>query len=264
MEKKKKIILIIIISLLVILVLGLGGYIIYDKVINENETSKNTTTVETKYVFKRHSTDTLNKCFSNLSSEEGGDCTEAIKTSSGEHILKLHVLPDSSPDGPVPILYIDNKKVLEFDIAIFGGIDEIYTIDDDIIFNTNNGYYSYIFSLRRNKLEEITNFDKEIPEMRFMHSTKTIKNKIYFEGYRLSQQWFAVRVAGYEVTVCDKEERQKYGVNEDTIISGLYEMEYLGQDKYIITRVQEETIGEFIRYSSIDDYCEYEGQMDND
>lgn len=258
MEKNKKIILIIVISLLVLSVLGLSGYIIYDKVINNLVASKNTTTVETKYVFKKHSTDTLNKCFSNLNDEKGGDCTEVIKTSSGEHILKLHVLPDSSSDGPVPILYIDNKKVIEFNISDFFGIDEIFIIDDTIVFvySIEGGEEGYIFSFKTGKLEEITNFDMEIPDVSFRGISKIIKNKIYFRGYRFSTQWFAIIISGEEVEGCDEKERQKYGIDEDTIVGGLYEMEYLGGDEFIITRVDEENVYDLLDGQSIDDYCE--------
>lgn len=259
MEKNKKIILIIVISLLVLSVLGLSGYIIYDKVINNSVASKNTTTVETKYVFKKHSTDTLNKCFSNLNDEKGGDCTEVIKTSSGGHILKLHVLPDSSSDGPVPVLYIDDKKVTEFDISGFDGIDEIYIIDDSIVLSTDvgsdiRGDFTYIYILKNKKLSTIYSLDSKYPAMVMKEFPDFVNGKIIFYGAVLGQGPSILNnLYDEEVYICDKEDMSKHNYDGDTVVEGIYEIEYLGNNKFSeITRLKEFTLND----TNLLDTCE--------
>ncbi len=261
MEKSKKIILIIIVLLLVILVLALGAYIIYDKVLGKEdnlaEASKKTMAPK-QYTFKEVK---VKECFEPLlDNEEEYICEEKIKVDNKSITIKVVTKTRSDvTSGYLSELFINNKKIYSPDSNIL--FSRIFTIDNNLIFEIGGyeGYRETIkYSLNSSKLSEIIEFDKEIPDMNSGVITKIVKNKAYFYDSRLAENWFGMTASGHIVDLCSEKERQKYGVNEDTIISGLYEMEYLGQDKYIITRVQEETIRNVIHYQSINDYCIYE------
>lgn len=232
MEKKKKIILIIIISLLVVSVLGLGGYIVYDKVLNSNVGK--TTTAEKQYVFKKQNVNTLNNCFSSLDDDKSGDCTKPIEINGEEHILKLSI-SFSTTTGPQPILYIDNKKIIEFDVATFDGLDEVYIIDDTIAVNDPGVFFDtvYLYTFENKKITKIDRLDSDSYYMQYYASF--FENRIIFHRSIMSPLDASIlkdENDGEGVYICDDEEMSKHGYDENTIVEWIYEMEYLGNNKF--------------------------------
>jgi len=263
LEKKNKIILIIIISLLVILILGLGGYIIYDKVLNKSETQSNSVKATKQYSFKEIELETCTGTYVE-NFEEGIVCEEKLEVGNKRVIIKL-VGEDITVKGNFNYnskLFINNKEI--YDEDTFLEIDKLLIIDQTLVFFIHEGpgvkpNKILLYELNKKTIKEIYSLDEEIPQMTlnvFEESNiKIIKNKIYIDGNRLSHGPTILNSANDNVFICDTEDMEKNNFDYDTIVEAIYEIEYTGKNKFSITRVNEITLNTFIS-DSLENYCE--------
>lgn len=258
MDKKQKIILIIVILLLVVSVLGLGGYIIYDKVINKGETKNNLANNPEEYNFTEIE---LSECFRTWPEDDEHtiNCEDTIEANNKPVTIKLigkNLLNDEE-SSYISKIFVNKKEI--FSTYDFLGIDKLLIIDDTLIFYTNegtfikNGFLTY--SLTNKKPEMIYELDDEIPYMYvYLENAKTIKNRLYVTGSRFTDP------AGVDpnvfvndknseqimVSSCYPADMKKHGINNDSIVEASYVIEYLGKNKFSINRIKETTLNEML------------------
>jgi len=249
--EKKKIILIIVISLLTILVLGLGGYIIYDKVINRSDIEDTPTELTKKYSFKEIR---LNKCFEEYFEydEKIKTCTANIRQGNNIYNIKVineKVINEPNSDGSESIfaskIIINNKEVFSNDSLLY--VNNLYFIDNNIFFNTTLAYYYVVpyhliirYSIESEKANKIV-IDEEISDMmKANREVNIVKNKMYFEGTIIEgDEGPEILPPGKHeyICICDEEQIKDNNIDVDTIANAIYELEYKGNNNFSTTKV---------------------------
>ena len=238
---------------MVVSVLGLGGYIVYDKVLNNSATKNNSANAK-EYSFKEIK---LNKCFEEYFEydEKTKTCTIDIKQDNKNYNIK--VINEGDDSGTNTKIIINNKKVFSNDSTLLY-IKGLYLIDNNLFFNATLAweyvvpYYVIIrYSIESGKTEMIK-VDKELSTMDKADSEiKIVKNKMYFKGTIISDDDYPPEIVAPDkneyFSICDNQKIKSNNIDIDSIANAFYELEYTGENKFSITRVMElETIQDVI------------------
>ena len=241
MEKKNNKGVVILVSILIILVLGLGCYIIYDKVITNmtgNNESNNVNINDsqngnTSYSVKNNVTILTDI---NINNECVNGCSEIINTKDGKQITVI---------ASEKKLNIGDNEIVSF------GNDSIFlyqtTILDDIVITLQNSQI-VIYNLDGKKIKIIGLFTDR--EGRLFHTYSRYSDdidilvsddgKISFVGTKHFQGVANTYMNDYgdTIDIC----KDGYNISDDEIVSGIFEFSYLGNEnftdiKYVKTKI---------------------------
>lgn len=228
MNKENNSSIIIMIVILSLCVLGLTGYIIYDKF---NEKTNSDESITTTTTLKQEEVNKNEKLYkSNIEQCDKEMCSEKI----GDLNIKFYPLRN----GMESTLSINEKEILT-DIY---SLNNLYILDDTIIVITSDTDIRttkiYLFDKFGNKQKEIFELDNNYQEMVIADYHDAIiinEDKIILEGTRLTHgpslatYYYdnSLIMEDYYLGKCDI-----YNKYIEEIIYGTYEIDYLGNNKF--------------------------------
>lgn len=206
----------IFVILLILIVLGLMGYVLYIKFFTKKEEVKND--VKKEEVIQEYS----------FNCEDS--CSYPVKI-NGEDINILYETSVTDDDDTYNHkITISDNEILNKDFSC-GGPATLKVLDDMIVISFHEGCdilgnYINIYDKNGNEIMNITKFDDY--NMSIENTEFDIKDKkIIVKATRLYHGPTLRLNELEEVDVCDTLDWQNYGVNEETITNGTYEIEYL-------------------------------------
>ncbi|MBQ7141231.1 MAG: hypothetical protein IJO32_06995 [Bacilli bacterium] len=237
--EKKNTGLIVLVVVLSIAVLGLSGFIVYDKILSNEEE------IITKNDNENSDESNKNITFNHTTLSVDYLCNfELDKICELKHD-KILIKLENTSDNEYPIFDIKiNDKLVLSEVIYLN--DEINIIDNNVIISHSgtdiNSSHIYIFDNKgNNTLSLFSGFDTKYPAISLKSEYlengnsidyKIIGNKIIIEGTRLSH--------GPSIVISEKEYIELYNNNclqyENEVVYGKYEIEYLGNNKFSETK----------------------------
>ncbi len=207
----------IIIFIIIIGVLLFGFYLTYLKL---NEEKKEGVKEEEKDVIVE-----------GIYTECSDECVYHLNLSDGVKNLKYVIENEVSHK-----LYLEDKLLIELNMSC-GGFDLLTVLDDIFIISYNTECKSttnniIIFNSKGDILKNYNYVDNTYNMWIENTEYKVINNSIVFNATRLYKEHTLRLSKNQEVNLCENDEFSLYGINNTTPLSGVYTIDYLGNNNF--------------------------------
>lgn len=252
MEKKSSKGLIITIVVLALLLVGVSGYLVYDKFFIEEEVTDNSKTENKEEISVQDEIYNQTITFSEIDSENIKNSSEKKDVILGGEKSILERIVTVNEDGSYSIIYKLNGKKIDTpwdgepfyvinDILVYGGP----WVEDNVM---NPPTYLIILDKNANVIKTIKAIDSEGTKIKpsgFLSDVTTVisidKNKILFHGSRLGLGGdFFYQNKNFDL--CNTTVLEKNNIPSDYILSANYELEYLGNNQFSDINMIEDSI----------------------